>query len=132
MPNRIVLIPFAEKASFDDLIGVRGGVTLPELENLEPFKNNLLRSKTTYEDLVELIKEKGFSTNISVLKNNSNPKIKEIGATLELHKSNYDKAQLAVDTVQRYRDSVTVRGWNKINPMDVVCADSKILAVALA
>ena len=119
MSNRIVLIPFPEAVSFEHLVSTRGGNAVPQTENL------FLQAKTQYESLVNALNQNGLSTDPAVLKGSQNLKVHEIGDTLELLKVNYDKTKVNLD-------NSIMRGWKKIDPQDVVCSDSMLLASTLA
>jgi hypothetical protein len=116
MPNRIVLIPFPEAASFEHLLSTQGGNALPELED------TLLQAKAQYKQAVNKFSKHSIPTNPAVLKSSSNPILQKAGEALELAKVNYDMAKANRNT----------RGWKKIDPQDVVCRDSPLLTAALA
>jgi hypothetical protein len=142
MPYRVVLLPFPKAASFETLVSSLGGNAVPSTED------RLRRAKQKYDDLVSLITknnhwvtllnkrrittnylvslltEEGIPTKISALKSDPIDEMQEIGDALVTVKSVYDQAK-------RQRDDAIQQRWNKIDPQDVVCADSKTLRSAL-
>jgi hypothetical protein len=119
MSNRIVLIPFVEAVSFGHLLSTRGGNRLPSTQTM--FE----KTEALYNNYVNQLSQNKLSTNVSAYKNSQNLKMQKIGDTLELLKSNYDAAKAD-------RDQAIQRGWNKIDPNDVVCSDSITLVSALS
>jgi hypothetical protein len=146
MPNRVVLIPFPEAASFEAVVGTRGGNLLAKSEDLRPklkekyyhYIGQILQKRWQ----VSLLKERDISIDylaclllpptgegvpdkISALERDPSPKMQEIARVVAKYKSSYDRET-------RSRANAIVPIWNKVDAADVVCADSKTLAGALA
>jgi hypothetical protein len=129
MPNKIVLLPFAESLSFDHLVSTLGGNTVPGAENTviiyeKAYKNELdTVRKLTYKRL-GVSENTDASTLISALKKHTDPAARQIGAHLEGYRNDYIEAI-------KQKDEAITRGWQNIDRENVVCADSKNLVAAL-
>jgi hypothetical protein len=130
MPNKIVLIPFAEADSFENLISTRGGNMVPETEKAkvileEEYKKKLdVLRKINVHRRLEIPANAHPLTLISALKDESDPKAREIGAELEKARNDYIRAK-------KQRDQAITEGWKNIEFGNVVCADSNNLVPAL-
>jgi hypothetical protein len=109
MPNKIVLLPFAESPSFDHLVSTLGGNTVPETENTvviyeEAYKNELdTVRKRTYKKL-GISANADASTLISALTKNTDPVAREIGVHLEGYRNRYV-------TATKQKNEAITRGW---------------------